>query len=405
MQRDAQAKRNRRLILARVTLVAVGFVVGLAIAEASLRIAEKIHARRQFDSTKPYVREDSELGRIVLPNAPDHDANGFRNVLVPQRADIVTLGDSQTWGVNAQRPDAWPQTLGRLAGRSVYNMGVPGYGPVQYWLLSKRALELSPRTLVIGLFLGNDLSDAHRRTYGSESHAELRIPNPPPVLFDDVIFRQNRSLERDHRLFLQQFGDTTSVGWRLWLRGHTAVGRLLDRALLRPGHDAWTEIERQWAEKRSDEFKIYDRGGVVTLLSISQVRDTTNLDDPRTAEGLRITLELLSRIQADAAKAGTRVLLLFIPSKESVFYGPFKQQNGVDPVYEQLMQNELRTRAAVIARGGAEGMEHVDARPALVEAVGRGEQICSVDSDGHYLPRGYAIIAATVNEKLRQLNW
>ncbi len=50
---------------------------------------------------------------------------------------------------------SWPYVLGKLTGRSVYNMGMGGYGPNQYFYLSNtKALALKPRVIIWGLYMG-----------------------------------------------------------------------------------------------------------------------------------------------------------------------------------------------------------------------------------------------------------
>jgi lysophospholipase L1-like esterase len=72
--------------------------------------------------------DDPILGYRIAPYTTGHDALGFRNAHVPERVDVVAVGDSQTYGVSATRENSWPQQLGRLLGQSVYNMALGGYG-------------------------------------------------------------------------------------------------------------------------------------------------------------------------------------------------------------------------------------------------------------------------------------
>ena len=45
-----------------------------------------------------------------------------------------------------------------MTSKIVYNFGMGGYGPLQYYYLSNRALETSPTNIIIGLYLPNDLA-------------------------------------------------------------------------------------------------------------------------------------------------------------------------------------------------------------------------------------------------------
>ena len=55
--------------------------------------------------------EDAELGHRPRPDFGDHDGRGFRNPVALEQAEIVCMGDSQTYGRGVQREEAWPQQL------------------------------------------------------------------------------------------------------------------------------------------------------------------------------------------------------------------------------------------------------------------------------------------------------
>jgi lysophospholipase L1-like esterase len=82
---------------------------------------------------------------------------------------IVTLGDSFTWGVVPFR-DTWPVRLQSMVRKAldrrdveVISLGVPGAGPKFYlrmWELEGRRLR--PDVVILGFFIGNDLTDHSR---------------------------------------------------------------------------------------------------------------------------------------------------------------------------------------------------------------------------------------------------
>jgi hypothetical protein len=69
------------------------------------------------------------------------------------------VGDSFTYGYGVADEQAWPTRLARaLAPRTVINLGLIGAAPQQYLRLYETfGLTLTPKMLVIGMFLGNDL--------------------------------------------------------------------------------------------------------------------------------------------------------------------------------------------------------------------------------------------------------
>jgi hypothetical protein len=91
------------------------------------------------------------------------DAWGFRNATPwPERVDIITVGDSVTYGLTVNDKQAWPALLERaLAPHQVLNLGLVGAAPQQYLRVYETfGTKLSPKVLLVGLFLGNDLTDA-----------------------------------------------------------------------------------------------------------------------------------------------------------------------------------------------------------------------------------------------------
>jgi hypothetical protein len=131
-----------------------GAIAALALGEGLVRVLDLRAFRPAL------VLEDPELGFRFAPDRGELDAWGFRNARVPERAEIVCLGDSQTYGVGVRADEAWPAVLARESGASVYTMAQGGYGPLQALVLAERAEALSPRVIVFALYLGNDVQDA-----------------------------------------------------------------------------------------------------------------------------------------------------------------------------------------------------------------------------------------------------
>ena len=91
------------------------------------------------------------------------DAWGFRNTEPwPERVDLLIVGDSLTYSLTVNDAQAWPVLLERaLAPRRVLNLGLVGAAPQQYLRVYETfGAQLSPKVLLVGLFLGNDLTDA-----------------------------------------------------------------------------------------------------------------------------------------------------------------------------------------------------------------------------------------------------
>lgn len=382
--------------IAKAVLVLVSLLAGVLSAEFGLRLVERIRLGDRAMEMEP----DARLGHRVAPEAYGHDANGFRNDTVPAHADIVALGDSQTWGVNVSRSEAWPQALEKRSGRTVYNMGLGGYGPVQYLVLTDKATQLSPEIIVIGLYLGNDIYDAYSLGYQNDAYAFLRRSDAAGQLLPDTVEPKAEALRDEQKTFHNNYGRSGS-GWSYWLRGHSAIGRLLTQTGLWDGKDVWYEIGAAWAQAYPDQGAVYKDNESRTVLSPAYRLTAIDLDEVRIVEGMRLTKDLLRRIKRKTDPAKVKLLILYIPTKEMVYADAIQNSQGqLKGSYAKLIAMETRVAAEITSFCDQEGIEHVDALPQLREAVRQNKQIYPSDTESHPNAQGYSVIASTVNEAL-----
>jgi hypothetical protein len=394
------AKRRIRIYRALLTLVT--FVVTLAIAEGVLRLVEKAQLGDRAMEDK--LINDPVLGFRLAPYTLGHDANGFRNDSVPQHADVVVLGDSQTWGVNAERQDAWPQQLSKLSGRSAYNMGMGGFGPVQYKALLPQALRLSPKVIVVGFYFGNDIYDAYHMAYQFEAHRDLRSSAAGDLSADTVSYKTNLFWNQEKQ-FHATFGRTSLAGLSLWLREHLAIGRLLNRTHLWPGaKDVDYEIDKSWASLHPDRGAICDLPGQETVFATAYRLTGLDLDEPRIAEGVRISQGLLSQMQIETEANHTKLIVLLLPTKETVYARAQSCKLKLDATYQKLVDMETRIRAAIFFTCQDKHISCVDALPQLTAALDHGERLYPTTTESHPNARGYFVIASAAKENLDRLD-
>jgi lysophospholipase L1-like esterase len=391
----------KRIRIFKFLLSLAGLLISLVIAEGVLRLVEKNQLGDRAIDEK--LVKDPVLGLKLAPHALGHDANGFRNDSVPQNVDIVALGDSQTWGVNVERQGAWPQQLSKISGRRVYNMGLGGFGPVQYRVLTPQALSLSPKIIVVGLYLGNDIYDAYKMAYHYEAHRALRS-NSAGDLSADTVGEKANSFWNEEKQFHANFGRASFSGWSFWLREHLALGRLLNRTGFWPGsQDIDYEIDKRWAEAHPDHGAVCEDAGRETVLTTAYRLAGMDLDEPRNAEGLRITKDLLLQMQDEVSPKRARLIVLLLPTKESVYAKVRSAKMQLDPSYQKLFDMEERIRFEFMSTCDANGIEVVDALPYLRSALERGERIYPTTTESHPNERGYFVIASAMNESLSRL--
>ncbi len=381
---------------------AFSLLATLVLVEGGLRFKE--HLRNPRIDTVP----DKQLGVRLRANDRGLDANGYRNHRVPADAEIVTLGDSITWGVNATLDATWPRDLERLSGRSTYNMSVGGWCIAQYAVVFSDALILRPRIVVVALFFGNDLWETYRSVYTLDRYGPLR--NSEPMLDPDSDPVELRAAEywRSKKVFLDSYGRWPPTGWPGWALRHTAIGRLWNRALLSVGvaEDAWFAAGAAWTMSDPDDVVKCRTRGVSTILTPGYRLLGLNLDEPRIREGLRLTKEIFNGINSRAKSESVRLLYILIPTKERVFEGCLGEVRQPPPGrFATVVRNEDTIRSVFMTWCAEQSLACLDLLPPMQAAVRAGQQIYPRSDDGHPNAAGYSVIARSVDEALRSFGW
>ena len=373
----------------KIWLLIAGVLLSVLLLEIICRIREHVQIREHVRHSAVPVA-DNRLGLRMPPNSPDHDARGFRNRAVPATAEIVAIGDSQTWGVNAQREDAWPQDLEKISHRSVYNMSMLGYGPIQYLVLSQEAFELAPKVLIVAIYLGLDLFDAYSVAYKYHQYEDLRSPSAATLAQDTITPNVDG-------LYQEILSADSIRGRAAYFVAHSAILRFL----MIPASAYW--YASAYARAHPDRFAVYDEGGVRTVFTTGYRFSALDLDEPRIYEGLKITERSRARIQESANQHGVELLVVIVPTKESVFSSSAGAIH--DPSYEKLLHMEGRARQELVEFGAHNDMEILDLLPALSQAVASGAQIYPQDTDGHPNSVGYRVEALAIYDRLRTMRW
>ena len=105
------------------------------------------------------------------------DMLGFRNRNIPNSAQVITIGDSQTFGNNAALAETWPSVLEKNLGADVrvYNMATGGWGALQYLEMARHAHRFGPKVLVVAFYSGNDPLESFMIAYGNAQWAAFRL--------------------------------------------------------------------------------------------------------------------------------------------------------------------------------------------------------------------------------------
>jgi hypothetical protein len=315
------------------------------------------------------------------------DAEGFRNPAVREQIDVAALGDSFVEAMTSSREESWPARLEQLTGRKVQNYGTSSFGPQQeLYVLQDYAVRHQPREVVLGFFAGNDLFDAER--------------------FDNWEHGGDKPGEE-------------ATGWRLkkkYRRYETLYLATLARvALPAPPREKFLP----GAPRDSSARASFDRGvfEIPTAFGIPlrfafMPPYLQKLASPRAAiersRGWELVRAALLKMRETCAGQGSRLTVMFIPSKDEVYWPLVERSLGQEELQRSLdfvsSYNHMPLQAADIRENrlaqnelmrefcaGAQ-IPFLDLTPVLEQATASGRPIYFAD-DAHWNAAGHEIAA------------
>lgn len=416
-------KPRRRLLRALAFGVWCVLAVEILLHAASL-VSPRIDLLLTNRQAVPRTLPDDEMGKVRNPEFFENDSRGFRNEKALNSAEIVTLGDSQTVGINARREDAWPKQLQRMLGTPVYNMSIGGNGPVRYHYLVEQALELEPRWVLTGFYVGNDLwNSLHEYYILNVPGVDWRPKDPARVreIEERARIGEREYLEASRYLTYQPpSGPKQGAGGHGREQGSKSPVRLLQdhsriwgaaraiRAGIAQRRSGEIFDQRHWNQlvesARSDSgLVVYESVGVKTMLHPGHRFNGEDIEgDSLLQEGLDLSLHTLQRIDAEVRAAGSRHMVVLIPSKEYVYVEALDPAPQPGTVMEALGRNEAEIWNRTKAFLAANGIEYVDALPEMRRGVAEDVQLYPYSTQSHPDTPGYERIARAVVRALEE---
>ncbi len=367
-----------------VFVIAVG--VALLLAEGAARLF-----LNPADFLRLEVVHDDILGAVPSKSAlAAFDGWGFRNPKVPETSDIVAVGDSHTYGNTARMVDSWPYAVSRLTNRQVYNMGLGGYGPNQYFYLSKtKALSLKPKVIIWGLYMGDDFENAFSLTYGLDYWKDLRVLPPQKV---------------EANIWEGPATDTGTRRIRVWLSRHSVIYQLAFHVGF--GGRIKGEVQIKNAPELypgyATSINLPDKH-ILEAFRPKAVLFGLDQDNPNVREGMRITFELLKQMKGICQQNHVQFVVVVIPTKEMVFseYLEHNPKIPMEDVIDKLLVSERAARTQLFQCMSQENIGYVDPLSKLRKSVSEGLYASSA-GDMHPNRNGYRVIGEAVAEFLKQ---
>ena len=382
----------------KLFLLLLSLVVAFAASEAFLRM---LYPKSDIFPADPV--KDPVLGHKILPYQSGHDAKGFRNDSAEGRFPVVCIGDSFIYGNGVQRFSAIPQQLGRMLKSPVYNMGMGGYGPLQYFALIDEARNMGARKIVIAIYMGNDLTDAFSMADQKEQWRFLRQACheediPIPIQPCPYTCKVHDPTYWEPDLLTTRLKSKGSLIWNVhsYLRLHSVFYALSYEFAVKPSLQALFE-----KEEHKNQPGAYYSEALDVVFRPSIYLSSLDLRNDQVLCGLRITGRIIDLI-ASKYKDRQNFLFVIIPTKESVCYGSLKQnQLMLPPEFECGVHYERIAADWISKRLSSNGFQYVLPLSEMQKATLAGTVLFPHSSDDHPNAAGYGIIAKAIYEAVK----
>lgn len=372
--------RGRSSFLRRVVFALIPLFVLLLVVEVVLRV---IGVRGY---SLPVLVPDEALGYVHSSSEPGIDGWGFRNEKVPERADVVCIGDSQTYGFFLLDHETWPSYLAEGSGPSTYNMSAGGYGPLQYLALTKRALTLEPRAIVVCFYLGNDIADAWR--WASLDHWKRLRSSSVSYPGAQAVPGREPAPNLGMAIIDKVSACSRLVGWAQ----HVVSSYLKNRNLLQEAR------EQEGGDPGSDE------AGIATRFTPRYRTQTLDRSRENIGDGLRITGQCMGEM-AELCRARDVQLFALVLSTKEFYYHELDRERGrpTPPALQKLARVEAQVRSALADQAASAKVALLDPRDVFVACLEQGRALWPATSDGHINADGCRVLAEFVADALRRL--
>lgn len=330
-------------------------------------------SRATADTYKPFVADDRlmfvpqpdldltihsglDLQYTVQTRTLDDSGIGFRDIGAVEPAYAVAVGDSFTWGTNVAAAETWVERLQDRLAAPVLNLGVRGYGPNQYQIVTEdHGLVHHPKVVIWGFFAGNDIAN-------SADYADwVAGGKHDPDYIGRVAVAPG---------FLSQH-----------VRLYELAKLLLHRGVYQQGSRA---------------LSLPQAGGPSWLFYPQDLQTLADSSSPRIARGWELTQEAIRETATTVEAAGAELVILIIPAKELVYW-PRISPHLEDPQTFDLGE-PVRALDDFCQQ---EALHCLDLTPAFAEQTQAGAELY-FRQDAHWNPAGHQLAADLLADYLAE---
>ena len=390
-------------LLGNIALFFAVTVLCLALAEVGLRVLTPfpIHGEK---ANKIY---DIDAGYRLNPGHPNIDEHGFRNRRGDRPRVVAALGDSHTFGSNVKPEEAWPVQFENMTGVPTYNFGVGSYAVYAHFANAHRAIEQGYKYIIIELLIHNDF-----KVNG----------NSCDIDYAGSAFWQKAKERLDLHLpdcsEADNWQTARAPGFIRYFRGRaqSALLSAFDYLVAQPLADQWYRLTYSAPKKRVVTSAQSGAPGKTAEAASGSVRPAsayfagralknqeiefvfTDLDRKAVQDGIEDFEKMLTDLKQAADRKGSKVAVMFIPTKVQLFYEFLDNLDLYDerPTFRKMAENHRAIQDRLARHMDSIAMPWITAKPELIETVrehdSRGEWVYA-PSAGHPNPPGYVAYA------------
>ena len=380
-------------------LLVFSLLLGLFFSEIFLRVylSNTNQLSYNVEEKNPYTKKHDYLSHVYETDMDyNHDINGYHNPdSVLDEYDIVALGDSHTHGELYNFSNTWPKNLSGMLDKTVYNMGVHGYGTAQYYYLIDQALSFKPKLVVMGLYLGNDIFNAYDLVYQNDLWKDYRLNgfvNDKPYAVGELKkmntpFKSLRDWMRSKSALYQFFGNRTR--------------KFREKAGISSPREVGTS---DWTTNDPDASLLFDDQEIKTLFWVGSRIKGIDLENKNIEEGLRLSLNFLDLINQKASSSNVKLLVALMPTKETVYVSKTEKMAQDNAYYKKILINEKEIKKRILDACAEKGILCFDMLPGMQQALLDGVKLYKEDWDEHPDNSGYKQYARTIADYINKNN-